>query len=72
MDKTRGNSRRTENDLKKNEKEFIISPAEFISTMTKAFLSCDASLIAHHVWWNKIAYLNDVCTEIERLQMILQ
>jgi hypothetical protein len=46
-------------------KEFIILPAEFIRTMTKAFLRCDASLIAHHVWWKKNACLNDVYTEIQ-------
>jgi hypothetical protein len=70
MDKTSGNSDRTENDLQK--KEFIISPGAIIHTMTKAFLRCDASLIAHRVWWNKPAFLNDICTEIQRLQMILQ
>ena len=71
MNKTLGNSHRTEKERKEREKkkrkekkrkkkenkkkkgekrEFIISPAEFIPTMTKAFLRRDGSLIAHHFW----------------------
>jgi len=75
MDKMLGNNHRTEKICQKNiyiYSIYIISPAEFILKITMAFLRRDASQSAHHVWWNKTACLNDVCTEIQRLQMILQ